>query len=565
MNKYFKKIAGKSFYYDFEEYLNFFDYFGITQKDLKNAHNLLATNKDRIKNYLLEVEEMIKHRFIFFATHTKNKDNKFINIVPPEMQLNSRAYLIGVMYTATRVLIQEFVHLKTKFPSEINSKIRTPKIDLEISYNHHQYQNALRTYIDGMLLFIHAKIDNNQETIEMLANLDKYIDLKLVNLKDYKELFIWIWIWSQLKIGSELHLAQSNIIGTAAPYPELTKNLLELFEMNFSNDIRDGQNVVSNIEEFISKDDTSCIEKYKKAVEEINSEVFILNKITINTYLKILDNIQHTFSFFSAYLRNPYLTELANTIYKREFEYIDDENMYKIIQNLSYKPPEIKSEFLNMNTYESNLHSKPLIQLDDNEKNSYLITFPEIVWYSLYMIENFDILDKPIKEIIKQKMFIKQKEIIEKSILIADYKLKSNFFRFMNSLDYNISKKQKNLKFDQVFFDYKTNQLYFCINHYFEPNQFVYDDYVDNISMFMGDNCIVNNFVKSKLVPLAKEMKRLKKDFPIVADTKITGVIISNKTFDKANKLVINDYDVFVVNMTNVEFLFSDFVFRKKN
>jgi hypothetical protein len=81
--------------------------------------------------------------------------------------------------------------------------------------------------------------------------------------------------------------------------------------------------------------------------------------------------------------------------------------------------------------------------------------------------------------------------------------------------------------------------------------------------MFIGNESYSSRFVKRKILPVLKNMKRIKKDFAIDGETKLIYVIFTNLFFNHPSKYEVNGITYYVINYTEVNYFLKTMVFKK--
>jgi hypothetical protein len=101
------------------------------------------------------------------------------------------------------------------------------------------------------------------------------------------------------------------------------------------------------------------------------------------------------------------------------------------------------------------------------------------------------------------------------------------------------------------------------MNSFSETNQFSERNEKNDVKMFIGNESYSNRFVKRKILPVLKNMKRIKKDFAIDGETKLIYVIFTNLFFNHPSKYEVNGITYYVINYTEVNYFLKTMVFKK--
>jgi hypothetical protein len=288
MGNNFKNLFESNIYQSFEDNLNFFSHFNITVDDLNNAFVFMDKGYDDPEKLMQSVEANIHKMLNLLIGHKKDANGKYTVPVAESEILVSKAYVTGMFFTAIRLLSQEGLYVIHRDVKSL-AKINIPKVDgFDGKYRIEEYRYGLRTFLEGIAIWFYRIVDNTNEVRDVLINHNNYFDKGLFKLYEYRNLFVWIWIWSQLRVVIEFHDFEKQWDDQQREWPEIEHNCLKPF--HFARD------------------------EYEEMYENAQQKIRYDEELTYEEYLKVVDSIKNTFNYYAAFFLDGYFDTLIETI-----------------------------------------------------------------------------------------------------------------------------------------------------------------------------------------------------------------------------------------------------------
>jgi hypothetical protein len=563
----YKDLFESKMYQSFEENLNFFNYFNITPDDLENALKYIEKGyEDPIKLKKI-VEDNINKTLDFLLHHTKDQNGKYTVPVQEKDLEMSKAYIVGMFFTAIRILSQELLYAWRRDTKTL-AKIKTPVLDKEQAnhYDINQYRHGLRTFLEGIILWFYQELSDSEAVQDIIINHDLYFDNGLFALGEYRNLFVWIWIWSQLRVVNDFYSYLSAKLPTEAHWPELTRNVLEPFVFYLDNEEKEFyKSIISERETMNLWKEDHIVDNFDEVYRNSLSKIKFNDEMTYEEYLKVVDIIGHTFEYYKGFLRTGFAEKLSESLQEKHRIVASESKLIQIIDSLtletSWSSRSMESEF-----YELGLFQKPLLSFKNNEGGNVLVSYPEIILLSRRLQGLFDFPNAPTNKMIKDVMEPELRKFIQKEIEKTDKRYNVHYFKYKNNFQYELSggkKKEIVTTFDQVMYDTTANYLFFCADFFFRREPILWNVWKNDTKMFTGDDSYVMRFVRRKIIPISENMKKIKKDFAIDDTTKITTVIFTNLELLHPPKFTWENITFFVINYAEVNYFLKTLVYKK--
>jgi hypothetical protein len=567
MGNNFKNLFESNIYQSFEDNLNFFSHFNITVDDLNNAFVFMDKGYDDPEKLMQSVEANIHKMLNLLIGHKKDANGKYtVPVAESEIPV-SKAYVTGMFFTAIRLLSQEGLYVIHRDVKSL-AKINIPKVDdFDGKYRIEEYRYGLRTFLEGIAIWFYRIVDNTNEVRDVLINHNNYFDKGLFKLHEYRNLFVWIWIWSQLRVVIEFHDFEKQWDDQQREWPEIEHNCLKPFhfyinayEKEHYHEIKDDIYKLTMWREELARDEYE--EMYENAQQKIRYD----EELTYEEYLKVVDSIKNTFNYYAAFFLDGYFDTLIETIKEHHHIVMDEEKLKTIVHSLLFDIDSLRGSDYGRDFYATGLFHSPLLTLKDLYGKPVIIGYPEIIELSRRLNQIYDFPNTPTNEKIKSVMEMDFKKFLVKQIERTDRRYNVRYFKYQNKFEYELGNEKKDkmvTQYDQVAFDIGSNYLFFCDEFFFRNEPILWAEWKNDVKMFIGNESYSNRFVKRKILPVLKNMKRIKKDFAIDGETKLIYVIFTNLFFNHPSKYEVNGITYYVINYTEVNYFLKTMVFKK--
>ncbi|QEH62040.1 hypothetical protein SCHIN_v1c08450 [Spiroplasma chinense] len=565
--RYFQKISGRGNFYDFDDQLNYFDYFGIEPEDIIQMFDELEKNEKRMGSYLLELEQMIYDRVEFYSTNVRDAKAGFIRIFDEKTIQSGRAFVASMIYLGARLLAQEFVLLSTVNKANFSVDLRVYKFDKE-KYNYRIYQNSLRIFYEALSAWSYTFIKNNEDMLSFFSKMDDFIDKKIYDLKAYKDLFMLIWMYSYAKQAKDARDFHLSLDPKTEAYVKVDRNVLKPLKFGslLELDKEEQDRKERRIEDLTLWIDPELRQMAKDTKEELFKDVPFSKFLTLEDYIKVLDKLIFSFEYYNVYDYTGYMTNLFETIQKVFGEKINFEMLTDMIKdatfyNITTHTTDVLDDF-----YETGIYKRPLLGFNDTQRRFFIVGYPEMIWMSIHAQKEYMLFDS----VVRNKMFELRDEKMHDMVNWTIWKLGKRFAVIENIDPNNVpyfatrnrDKKTNNLV-DAIAYERNANICFFFFNNIFTDNAEPWAKYKDSLKTIIGPGNLVDRVVKNRYSSFAKDIKKLRKQMNLPKDVKFSVVLLVNEVLEVDPKIEMEDYNIFIVDYSTLEFFLTSFIYKK--
>ncbi|AGR41390.1 hypothetical protein [Spiroplasma taiwanense] len=557
MIKDFNKISGKANFYDYNNQLNYFDYFGITDRDLENVFKVFKMNQKKPEFLLKILSSKINEKISFYISNVYI-NGKLHKLTLPADFIASKAFLSGLFYTAARLLIQEFVLLSTANKTTFNVDLKVFKFGNE-KFKYYMYKNSLKKYYQSIFSWTIPLLENNSDTINIFSNLDKLIENKAYNLKLYKDLFICIWMHTYIKEFCEIKEYFS--INNLEEEIEFRFNVLNPINYDLlfkKEDSFEKQKRIDIIKTFYERKDEKIELEIKQLKNKVFKKIKLFNSITLYQWFLILEQIKMSFKICDLYELKTYVDSLHEIVIENIDKNIEKDDLLSLVKMLlNYK---------NSKDFISIFYKHPIISFTNSTSTRYLISFPEFIWLTENFLNKYTYFEKEILNIFNNEIKVelhyflnnKLKIISKKYSSIVVYEPENNKYFWKQA-----KKDVRNLKVNSVIYEKRLDKTFFVINDFFINNL---ENEQNMKRSFENTNEFNNIFQKNysaKISTFEKDIRKIKKQLKIKQDTVDEFIIITNDILNLYPKVKFKDLTFYIADITTLDYFLNNFLYKK--
>ncbi|WP_339030521.1 hypothetical protein [Spiroplasma endosymbiont of Cantharis nigra] len=573
MRKHFNKIAGNNGFFDFEEKLNFFEYFDINNNDLTNAFDVLKKYEKNMKNLRNMMENQIIERFNFYVNNSFNKkDNSFVENKTEQEKKLSKALVISAIFLAARLISQEYITLSTS-----NEFLYQDENNSDSSFNFKNYKNSLKGFYETLTAWGLYFTDDCIENLSILSRMDEYIKKDVYSMKRYKDIFLYLWLYTHVKNSCDLTTYKNNASEIKSFFPKITGNALAPLNYEYIFDQGEYPDEAEIRKNIINDFKAWSLEAYDNV---INNQ--------IKKYYKSADFLENL--NFEEYFN---LVDLLKNMYlKRNFYSLGDiqANMAQESSdagsiNYSTEQIELTSNYLvfnknsgefnnkNIDEYYSLIYKKPILSFLNQNKAKILITYPEFLWMAKHMQKRYHFFDSNISN----KFFLMLKKDYS---LILNQQLKKIERRFNNIKVFNANellifrpsddKEQNNSIANSIIYDPWLNKIFVILVNFFPPENIDWLNEKRTIdTLSENSNYVANifseplNFVLKELKKIKKQLKKLELKFSDEKTVEVEGILFVNDILNAIPKVEVNGVNVYVSSISAMEHFTNSYIYKK--
>ncbi|AHI53059.1 hypothetical protein [Spiroplasma culicicola] len=568
VERFFQKLSGRGDFYDFDDQLNYFDYFGIEPEDIIKMFEALEQNSNRMGSYMLELEQMIFERFEFYSSNIRDAKAGFIKIFDEKTIQSGRAYVASMIYLGARLIAQEFVLLSTANKANFSVDLRVYKFGEE-KYNYRLYLKSLRTFYESLSAWSYVFIKNNEEMLTFFSKMDDYIDRKIYDLKVYKDIFMLIWVYAYVKQAKDIRDYHLSLDPQTEQHVTIRKNVLnplnfeELFALKEHDEEKKRR---ARIDDYKLWVDPDLKQNIKDTKTDLLDAVPFNKIINLRDYFNVLDKLVFSFEYYNFYDYQGYMTNLFETVQKALGEKVNNDLLEEIIKNsifynMTFHTTDVLNDF-----YEIGIYKRPLIGFNDSQRRFFVMGYPEIIWMAIKSQEEYMLFDSPIRNKMHELVIDKMHDMLNTSL----QKLAKRFavINIFNPEDVpyfaNRSRDKKaNLLVDAIAYEKNAENCFFFFNNFFKDSPLMWDIYRNSLKTSVGPGNLLDRIVKNRYSLFAKDLKKIKKQMGLPKDAKISVVLIVNDVLEVNPKIETEEYDIYVVDYSTIEFFLTSFIYKK--
>ncbi|WP_338984503.1 hypothetical protein [Spiroplasma endosymbiont of Diplazon laetatorius] len=577
MEKHFNKIAGKNGFYDFEDKLNYFDYFGIKGEDLENVFLLFKKYENNMHELKNNIYQRIMERYTFYTNHTYNKETKkFVKVKNDSEKRVAKALFTSVVFLGARLVSQEYVLLSTINKLIYNVNLRVFKFFNE-KFNYKIYKKSLKEYYETLSTFGIFFMDQNTETYSILSNMDEYIDKDYYSLEAYKDIFLFMWMYTYIKFSCDLSDYKFKYDDSKRLYPKFNSNVLSPMDYDhIFNEVgfeQENAKRIDTVEDFRGWSLEPYYITIENQIREYYKDLMLVGTVNLNQYFYVADVIKEIYLNFSYYTYD----ELANSLFTEASTATDKiytkEELDFIIEYCSLNLEKEEYKTAKVDDLYDVIYKKPLFNFKDQKGNRLLIAYPEFVWMSYQMQKEYHFFDKELS-----KKFNARLKVDYNPILNDQLKKVEKRFGVMKAFDPNEiqffaeskNHTQQNPLTDCVLYDPALNRLLFVLTNFYS---------VENIDWLNAKRTIDTYAISSKIIPsifsrsfsvIMKDIKKIKKQmrkmgvkFEDEENVKVEGIVFINDILNAIPKVKVNDFTVHVVGISTMEYFTNSYIYKK--
>ncbi|QBQ07885.1 hypothetical protein SGLAD_v1c06860 [Spiroplasma gladiatoris] len=570
--RYYQRLSGRGNFYDYNSQLNYFDYFGIDNNDIKIMFDLLKKNEYRIKEFYYELEEKIFQRISFYSSHIRDAKSGFIKLSEQKKIQSGNAFICSMIYLGSRLLAQEFVLLTTVNRSKFNVDLKVFKFGEE-KYNYRLYLKSLRTFFESLSSWSYAIIKNDFEHLLYFSKMDNFVDQKIYDLKAYKDLFMLIWMQSYAMQAKEMNSYNLYLDQKSETFVKVNYNVLN--PLDFSNLFRSSDELRNYKKtEFISDYNIWMDQELKQSVvdnrENIYNSVAFTKELSLNDYLDIVNIILSSFEYYNIYEYESYINGIYDTLLKKYHNKISFEFVQTIIEKMIYINDQTKKSNIYKDFYQNGVYKKSLLYFKDSRKTSFILGFAEMIYMNFYAHKNWMNFEEPYLSDFNQQMNKKLNELMYETLKVVKKRFsvielyKPNDIPLFEPKSNNKKSKASISHVDAIAYEKNINTCYFFINNFFNQSPEPYDIYKCGLQVYKGLNNIIDRIVKPKLSIILNDYKKIIKQLKIPKNANFAMVLVVNDLLQVEPRVILdNNIKLFIVAYPTLEYFLTSFIYKK--
>ncbi|QHX36790.1 hypothetical protein [Spiroplasma sp. BIUS-1] len=577
MEKHFNKISGKNGFYDFEDKLNYFEYFGIKGEDLENVFLLFKKYENNMHALKTSVEEKIKDRYEFYINNSYNKSTKkFTKIRDAGEKIISKALFTSSIFLGARLVSQEYVLLSTINKLIYNVDLRVFKFGNE-KFSYHIYKKSLKEYYETLSTFGYFIMEENEETLNIFERMDEYSEKNLYSLEAYKDIFLYLWMYTYIKFSCDLSDYKFKYDDTKRVYPKIKNNVLSPMdydkffdEEGFEEENLKKESTVQDLRDW-------SLEPYyitlENKIRDYYKELNLVGTVSLDEYFIVADEIK------KIYLKNTKynVLELSKTLFTEagavsEKIYTNEEIDF-IIKYLTFDRKFEDYKNLKLDDFYNEVYKRPIFEFKNSNKDIVLLSFPEFIWMSYHMQKQYHFFDKTLSKTFNTKLRKDYHEIINDQLLRIEKRFKVMKALDLNDIPFFIESKMhtpENVLANTLLFDPTANRLLFVLTNFYSEENIDWLNAKRTIDTFLSDAKIaqqmfskVFGFVSKDIKKLKKQLKKLGLEIDENVDLKIEGILFINDILNAIPKINVNGYTVHIAGISTIEYFTTSFIYKK--
>ncbi|AUM62784.1 hypothetical protein [Spiroplasma monobiae] len=578
MEKHFNKIAGKNGFYDFEDKLNYFDYFDIKGEDLENAFLLFKKYENNMHELKVNIEQRIKERYEFYITHSYKKEKKeFVKVKNDGERKIVKSLFTSLVFLGARLVSQEYVLLSTINKLIYNVDLRVFKFFNE-KFNYNIYKKSLKEYYETLTTFGLSYLDTDIDTFNIFQRMDEYIEKDLYSLKAYKDIFLFMWMYTYIKYSCDLSDYAFKINDSKRSYPKINSNVLvpmnydRFFdEEGFEEENEKRKTIVNDFRGWSLEPYYITIENQ---VRDYYKQLMLVGNVNLNDYFVVADEIK------KIYLNKPYysVVELEQTLFTEASaasqKLYTMEEIEFIIKYVTFDKKSEEYRNYKLDNFYDLIYKKPILEFRDSNGNPILLAFPEFIWMAYHMQREYHFFDKKLSKTFNVMLRKDYNPTINEQLKKIEKR-----FGVMKAIDpktlpFFIDEKNNGVNsslVDCILYDKALNRLFFVLTNFYSAENIDWINAKRTIDTYGLNSRIVSMMFSRTFNTVAKDLKKLKKQIKKLgielngdeSEIKIEGILFINDILNAIPVMKVDKYPVHIVSVSTMEYFTTSYIYKK--
>ncbi|WP_053946367.1 hypothetical protein [Spiroplasma cantharicola] len=573
MKTNFNKISGNNGFFDFEEKLNFFDYFNINSTDLKDAFSVLRKYENNMLTLKRMMESQITTRLNFYINNSFNKiENKFVENKTNEEKKLSKALVVSVIFLAARLVSQEYITLTTSSEYAYEYENSSNK-----SFNFENYKKSLKSYYETLTAWAMYFMDSNIENLSILSRMDEYIKKNVYSMERYKDIILYLWLYTHVKNSCDLTKYKNDASELKAFFPKITENVLAPLNYEYIFDQQEYQEEAEIRKKIVSDLKIWKIKEYDNVIKNLIIKYYkTLNfseTLVFNDYFNLIDIIKDMFLKKNFYSLDDITSNLLNPNSAAVPRIYSSEEVELTVKNLEFDKNAIDFNYKAIEQYYNLIYKKPLLSFLNKNQSKILVAYPEFIWMANHMQKKYNLFDsnisKKICAMLKEEYFLTLNQQLKK------IERRFRNLKVFNPNDLSIfkatdDKTQNKIEVNSIVYDPSLNKLFVVLVNFYPPENIDWLNEKRTIdTLSENSNYVANlfseplNFVLKELKKIKKQLKKLELKFSDEKEVTVEGILFVNDILNAVPKVDVNGVNVYVSSISTMEHFTNSYIYKK--
>ncbi|AGR42272.1 hypothetical protein [Spiroplasma diminutum] len=577
MEKRFNKISGKNGFYDYDNQLNYFEYFNIKGEDLEKAFLLFKKYENNMHELKQNIESQIQMRYEFYISNSYNKETKRFTPVRNESDRRvAKAMFTSSIILASRLILQEYNMLSTVNKLLYNVDIKVVKLFKE-KYNYSIYKKSLKEYYETLSAWSLFFYEKNNETSLILSKMDEYVEKDIYFLEEYKDIFLYFWMYTYIKSSCDLSDYKYKHDNTKRVYPRVNNNVLSPMDFDYifkyDNDFDEEEKRKLLVKDFRSW----SLEAYYASIEEHKNKYYnelkIWDNLTFNEYFKLSNSLSNIFLNSSYYLMEQLEKEVFTETASKNEKIHTKEEVEFVINFLTFDKNPRDYHDLKIDSYYNLIYKKPIFNYIDSNYNRILISFPEFIWMSHEIQRDYNFMDREIVQnfnrLLKNDFHYTLNDQLKK------IQKRFNIITAFDTDKISLFSNDGVAMFDRtiansVIYNPTLNIIMLVLTNFYSNENISWLNAKRTIDTFSPDSKLVQTIFSKTLNVVSKDIKKLKKQlkkmgivFKDEENVRIEGLLFVNDVLSAIPKVKVSGFDIHIVDISTMEYFTNSYIYKK--